>query len=98
MSDFTVISQNAVTTVVSSTQQGPQGPQGPVAFQKASQFTWTSLTAYNANDIVTYAGSLFLLSDYLGSTIRKVPKVLPAVKKECLGSLRNFSPLHPQSS
>jgi len=44
--------------------QGPQGPQGPVAFQKASQFTWTSLTAYNANDIVTYAGSLFLLSDY----------------------------------
>jgi hypothetical protein len=43
---------------------GAQGPQGPVAFQKASQFTWTSLTAYNANDIVTYAGSLFLLSDY----------------------------------
>jgi hypothetical protein len=43
---------------------GATGPTGPMAFQQGSPFTWTSLTAYNENDIVTYVGSLFILSDY----------------------------------
>ena len=43
---------------------GATGPTGPMAFQQGSPFTWTNLSSYNANDIVTYVGSLYILSDY----------------------------------
>lgn len=43
---------------------GSAGEAGPAPYQQGSPFSFSTLTAYNPNDIVTYGGTFWILSDY----------------------------------
>ncbi len=42
---------------------GATGATGPIAYQQGSPFLWTNLALYNPNDIVSYDGTYWILSD-----------------------------------
>ena len=44
-------------------ETGATGATGPIAYQQGDPFTWTSLTAYNPNDVVVYYDNFYILSD-----------------------------------
>lgn len=43
---------------------GATGPTGPVPFQAGTPYIWTNVVAYNPNDVVSYYGIQYILSDY----------------------------------
>ena len=46
--------------------QGSVGATGPIAYQQGSPFAWTNVGPYNANDVVSYGGSYWILSNPTG--------------------------------
>jgi len=52
------------TGLTGATGIGSTGATGPAPYQQGSPFIWSALVAYNPNDIVSYGGTLWILSDY----------------------------------
>jgi hypothetical protein len=42
---------------------GRIGATGPIAYQQGNPFVWSGLTHYNPNDVVSYVGTFYILSD-----------------------------------